>query len=74
MVNKIFKLRNTTLSLCGLNTVVAIVTSSLAELYGNRILTDVTTRQSVLQGVNVDYALQVRGQELSSECLGVRGD
>ena len=29
------------------------------------------TRQSALQGVNAGYALQVQGQELSSECLGV---
>ena len=33
-VNKIFKLKNTALSPHGLNTVVAIVTSSPVELYG----------------------------------------
>ena len=38
MVNKIFELRNTALSLHGLNTAVAIVTSSLAELHRNGVL------------------------------------
>ena len=41
MVNEIFKLRNTVLSPCDLNTAVAIVMSSLAELLGNRVLTRV---------------------------------
>ena len=36
-VNKISELRNTALSLHGLNTVVAIVMSSLAELHGNGV-------------------------------------
>ena len=31
----------------------------------------VMTRQSALLRVNAGYALQVRGQELSSECLSV---
>ena len=34
----------------------------------------VTTRQSALQGLNAGYMLQVQGQELSSECMGVLGD
>ena len=37
-VNEISELRNTILSPCNLNTVVAIVTSNLVELLGNRIL------------------------------------
>ena len=37
-VNKISELRNTTLSPYDLNTVVAIVMSSLAELLRNRVL------------------------------------
>ena len=36
-VNKISELRNTALSPHSLNTVVAIVMSSPAELYGNRV-------------------------------------
>ena len=38
MVDEIFKLRNTALSPHGLNTMVAIVTSSPAELHGNGVL------------------------------------
>ena len=38
VVNEISELRNTTLSPCSLNTTVAIVMSSLAELYRNRVL------------------------------------
>ena len=38
MVNKIFELRNTALSLHGLNTAVTIVTSNLAELHRNGVL------------------------------------
>ena len=38
MVNKIFKLRNTILSSCCLNTTVAIVMSSLVELHRNKVL------------------------------------
>ena len=41
MVNKIFELRNTALSLHGLNTAVAIVTSSPVELHENGVLTRV---------------------------------
>ena len=40
-VNEIFKLRNTALSPHDLNTVVAIVTSSPAELLRNGVLTGV---------------------------------
>ena len=40
-VNKIFKLKNTALSPHGLNTMVAIVTSSPVELYENGVLTRV---------------------------------
>ena len=39
--NEISELRNTALSLCDLNTMVAIVMSSPAELLGNRVLTRV---------------------------------
>ena len=38
VVTKIFKLRNTALSLHSLNIAVAIVTSSMAKLYGNGVL------------------------------------
>ena len=41
MVNEISELRNTTLSQCDLNTAVALVTSSPAELLGNGVLTGV---------------------------------
>ena len=39
MVNEIFGLKNTTLNSHSLNTVIAIVTSSLAELHRTRVLT-----------------------------------
>ena len=40
----------------------------------NNNVTNVMTRRLVLQGMNAGYALQVQGQELSSECLSVQGD
>ena len=38
MVNEIYKLRNTALSLCSLNTAVAIVISSPVKLHRNGVL------------------------------------